>query len=252
MNKKRLLQTFVFVLFIVGAAYVLSTSIGSARAEQEVLENSQAEKNGETGLLLPAKVTKDGLTVEVLDYRWEENEARFDVKFSLVDSRDWQIRKAYIEVEGKRYSLWGTTLVEMVSPAIEREQTILRYKNGVVEETAIADTGDAYRIDTLAFGDAPSDLDKTSFMLVIQEISTMPDEGEYCNPGIQKSIQDSMEEKYPGIEIECISEPGYLGYQIVPDSKYLTNAEIMTTFDAAVNQALFTILVGPWNFSFEN
>jgi hypothetical protein len=251
MKKKHLLQIIVVALIVVGAAYILSTTIKSVQADQSGLQDKIPGIQHESQLSLPEKVTKDDLAVQVLDYQWERNEARFDVKISLPDSRDWLIRKAYLEVEGKRFSLWGTDLVELVSPAVDGEQSVLRQEDGVVEELMLPDTGEAYRIDTLIFGDVPVDLYQKAFNLVIQEISTTPDETSYCNPGIQVAIREPMEAAFPGIEIECMSEPGFLGYQIAPTSKYSEDAEVQEYFSNTIDQVLNTILVGPWNFGFD-
>ena len=250
-NKKRLLQMVGIAVVIVGAVYMLSTKILPATAKNPNAEDQIEEESYDLQSFRFEEVTKDDLAVEVLDYQWERNEARFDVKISLPDSRDWLIRKAYLEVEGKRYTSWGISLVELVSPAVDGEQSVLRQKDGVVEDLDIANAGEAYRIDRLTFEDVPVDLNKTAFTLVVQQISTTPDETSYCNPGVQAAIREPMETAFPGIEIECLSEPGFLGYQIAPTSKYSGDADVQEYFSNIVGQVLNTSLVGPWSFGFD-
>jgi len=261
MIKKRYFQIVAIALFIVGAAYIVSTTFqsvgainddsdGSPSTDDALAKASPTEVISDLDPYLPMAVTKEGLTLEVLDYRWVENEALFDVKFPLVDERDWQLKNVYLEIDGKQYPLWATTMVEVVEPAVDGEQVVLRYENGIVKDEVIADTGKAYRIDTLTFGDVPLNLDKLDFMLVIKEISTTPNEGGYCKPDIIKSIQNPMEEAFPGIEIVCISEPGFDGFGIASDSTFVEDAEALSLFDTIVNRVLNARIIGLWQFSF--
>lgn len=243
MSRKRLFQIIVIALILVGAAYFLSVAVRSARIADGVGESEALAAGPQTeapatetvsGLetYLPVAITKQDLTFEVLDYRRVGDEAQFDVKFPLVDERDWQIRNVvYLEVDGKQYPLGRTELVEMVRPAVDG-------------------AGEAYRIDMLAFGGAPADLDQRDFTLMIKEINTMPNEGEYCSPNMIQSIQGPMAEAFPGIEIECISEPGYLGYQIAPDSAFAEDDNALELFGSVVSHALNGRVIGLWAFSF--
>jgi len=259
MNKKRLFQIVVLAVFVVGAAYVLSIMFQSVRAVGDGDSSSPADfdpvevaTEAVSGLdpYLPMTVTKEDLTLEVLNYRWVENEARFDVKFPLVDERDWRVGNVYLEIDGKQYPLWATALVEMVLPAEDGEQVVLRYEDGIVKEEVNTETGEAYRIDSLAFGDVPSGLDQLTFSLVITEITSMPNEGGYCTPNMIQSIQGPMTEAFPGIEIVCISKPGFDGFEIASDSPYAKDTEALALFDTVVSHALNGRIISFWEFSF--
>ena len=262
MNGKRLFQIVVMALLIVGAAYLLSivvrpsqTADGDSEGEALAADPQTAEPASKAVSALdshlPITATKEGLTFEVLDYRWEENEARFDVKFPLVDERDWQIRNVvYLEIDGEEYPLRRTEPVEILRPAVDGEQVVQRVENGVVTEAVVADTGEAYRIDTLAFGDVPADLDQRDFTLMIKEINTLPNEGGYCDPYLIQSIQGQMAGAFPGIEVVCISEPGFDGLSIAPDSAFAKDTDALSLLDTVVLRALNARIIGLWAFSF--
>lgn len=226
MNRKRLFQIIVVALIFVGAVYFLSVAIRAGRMADG------AGKGNALAAYLPAAATKQDLTFEVVDYRQVGDEAQFDVKFPLVDERDWQIRNVvYLEVDGEQYPLRATELVEIVRPSVDG-------------------TGEAFRIDTLTFADVPADLDQRDFTLMIKEISTMPDEGGYCDPNLIQSIQEPMAEAFPGIEIVCHSEPGFDGFEIAADSVYANDADALELLGSVVNHPLNGRVIGLWEFSF--
>jgi hypothetical protein len=226
MNRKRLFQIIVIVLVLVGAVYFLSVAIRAGRMAEEAGEGKAL------AAYLPAATTKQDLTFEVVDYRRVGDEAQFDVKFPLVDERDWQIRnEVFLEVEGEQYPLQTAELVEIVRPSVDG-------------------TGEAYRIDTLTFADVPEVLDQRAFTLMIKEINTTPNEGDYCDPKLVQSIQEPMTEAFPDIEIVCHSEPGFDGFEIAPDSVYADDADALALFGSVVSHALNGRIIGLWEFSF--
>jgi hypothetical protein len=111
-------------------------------------------------------------------------------------------------------------------------------------------TGEAYRIDTLTFADVPEVLDQRAFTLMIKEINTTPNEGDYCDPKLVQSIQEPMTEAFPDIEIVCHSEPGFDGFEIAPDSVYADDADALALFGSVVSHALNGRIIGLWEFSF--
>jgi hypothetical protein len=226
MNRKRLFQIIFIALILVGAVYFLSVAVRAGRVADGVGEGDAL------AAYLPAAATKQDLTFEVVDYRQVGDEAQFDVKFPLVDERDWQIRNVvYLEIDGEQYPLRATELVEIVRPPVDG-------------------TGEAFRVDTLTFADVPVDLDQRDFTLMIKEINTMPNEGGYCDPSLVQSIQEPMAEAFPGIEIVCVSEPGFDGFEIAPDSVYANDANALELLGSVVSHALNGWVIGLWEFSF--
>jgi hypothetical protein len=60
-----------------------------------------------------------------------------------------------------------------------------------------------------------------------------------------------MTEAFPGIEIVCISEPGFDGFRIASDSAFAKNSEALELFGTVVSRALNGRIIGLWEFSFE-
>jgi hypothetical protein len=59
-----------------------------------------------------------------------------------------------------------------------------------------------------------------------------------------------MAEAFPGIEIVCVSEPGFDGFEIAPDSVYANDANALELLGSVVSHALNGWVIGLWEFSF--
>lgn len=260
---KRIIVITSFALTIIVIAYTLTTLLESAEATKTtpVEEVASLQNPGKTSTeveiypaieaVLPYQTTMSDLTLEVLDFAWRDGQAWFTVKFPLIDGRDWQIRKAYLATDSQKYSLWGTMLVEMLLPPEDGSQQLLIVTDGMLKESVLtSENQPAYRIDQIAFGDVPSDLDQIAFTLVIQEINAIPDEIDYCGQRTEDAIQKAMSAQYAGIQIECVSEPGYLSYRIVPGTTFAENSTAIEALDAVKGEQLNGMLVGPWAFDF--
>jgi len=105
-----------------------------------------------------------------------------------------------------------------------------------------------YRIDRLTFANVPNDFLNRSIQLRILGLTAFPSESEYCKVLNIEHIQKTMQEDFPGLELECFQENGFQGYRIKESSPYAQDEKALALLSDNAVKALFGNMAGVWNF----
>ncbi len=260
-KKQRIVTILLSAIVIVGMAFLLNLFIGSSKAEvlkaespNELVEASPAVSEPEQE---PQKVQfnnktaeYDGLTMEVLSITSSGNDAIVEVLWELKDSRDWKINNAALEIDSQAYSYAGFDLVK----------GLFHYADGTackIDTQKIPQEDDCsseflqetpYRVDRLTFANVPDDFLNRSIQLRILGLTAFPSESEYCKVLNIEHIQKTMQDDFPGLELECFQEDGFQGYRIKESSPYVNDEKALALLSDHAVKALFGNMAGIWKF----
>lgn len=196
-------------------------------------------------------VNASDVNVEILSINLNGNDAIVKTKWDLKDSRSWRISKARLEIDGLKYEFGGYDLAEGLFHYIDGNACKISVSENLEpNETCSPDFTNEkpYRVDLLIFKDVPHDFLDREVVLTITEMSSVPNESEYCKDLQIERIAEVMQKDYPGIELDCFQEPGFNGYSIREGLAYAD--------DEAANQAVSDYVVsvisgktaGIWKF----
>ena len=101
----------------------------------------------------------------------------------------------------------------------------------------------------MIFSGLPEDLKEKKIELQIWQYKVDPPEGErYCDVMRVEYIQNILEHKYPGIEINCIVAPGMNGLELTEGTSFADDPQAKRDLLAMVEEIMAGSVVGPWSF----
>ena len=165
--------------------------------------------------------TVSGFSVN-LQRAWRDGKQVYaDVCFTLPDASDWTIWNAHLEYGG---------------------QTISEFSSSMVGRQDAVGGQAGQRCDQLGFY-VPPDADLTAASLTIASLGAYPSQDEYCSLYMPK-IQQSLDERGTGIQLECVNTNGGMTMQIAnkPASMSQEEAEQLVFSDE------YYTVKGPWTF----
>jgi len=160
-----------------------------------------------------------------MDRAWRDGkEVHAETCFTLPDNSDWSIWNASLYYHGGFTFDFGSTLLNL--------QESVEGQSGV-------------RCDDLFFLNVPPDADLSTAIITVESMGAPPRAEDYCSILMPK-IQQALDERGGGIQLDCLDSGGGETMQIVgkPDSMSQEEAERIVFSDE------FFVVKGPWSFVF--
>ncbi|MEL7636243.1 MAG: hypothetical protein AAGU03_00610 [Anaerolineaceae bacterium] len=260
---RRIAAFAVVAIAIVGGAYFLSNWFENTRA-QEVVEpplmdsTVESQKNFvETEVTsdrevkyLTQEVTSAGLTMAMQSIERSGDIAIVEVRWQLQDWRDWKISKASLFVDDQEYNFAGSNLVEGLFQYRDGSACFISMKDETQEKECLPSMiGDTpYRVDHVFFKNIPHDFLQKSIVVKITEVNSIPDESQFCEELDVVTIEELMENEFPGIKLECFEDPGMNWSRIAENTPYTNDEKAIETYNQLVAEAFSGRVAGIWEF----
>jgi len=265
-NKERIRRIAVIAIVaiaIVSTAYFLNTWFGNTKA-QEIVDtpvidtNVESQKSPvETEVAVESEVkyftnevVSAGLTMAVQSIERSGTDAIVEVRWQLKDWRDWKISKASLYIDDQEYNYAGSTLVEGLFQYRDGSACFISMKDETQDKECLPSMiGETpYRVDHVFFKNIPHDFLQKSIVLKITEVNSIPNESQFCEELDLDTIEELMENEFPGIELECFEDPGLNWSRIAENNPYTNDEKAIETYNQLVAEAFSGRVAGIWKF----
>ena len=257
-----IISLLIGAVLIFGMAYLLSACQTSAQVGDDIptveesMDGSQDKRldqvdEAQIRRFTDKLVNASDVNVEILSINLNGNDAIVKTKWDLKGFRSWKISKARLEIDGLEYAFGGYDLAEGLFHYIDGDACKITASESLEpNETCSADLTNEkpYRLDLLIFKDVPHDFLDREVVLTITEMSSVPNESEYCKDLQIERIAEVMQKDYPGIELYCFQEPGFNGYSIREGSSYANDEAAKQAVSDRVVSVISGNTAGIWKF----
>lgn len=257
-----IIRLLIGTVLIFGMVYLLSACQTSAQVREDIpsleksMDFSQDKRldqvdEAQIRRFTDKVVNASDVNVEILSINLNGNDAIVKTKWDLKDFRSWKISKVRLEIDGLEYAFGGFDLAEGLFHYIDGDACKITVSEGLEPiETCSTDLTNEkpYRLDLLIFKDVPHDFLDREVVLTITEMSSVPNESDYCKDLQIERIAEVLQKDYPGIELNCFQEPGFNGYSIRESSAYANDEAAKQAVSDYVVSLINGKTAGIWKF----